>query len=274
MCLLLSRVNKPREYIRGFYIWCTIWRMKRFAGKTVLVTGASRGLGKATALRFAKEGANIVLNYAANEQAAVKTAAEIEAQNVHCLQFMADVSNEQAVQSMIQAAVQEFGGIDILVNNAGIVFDVPFNERTGDQWRRTLDVNLNGVYYCTKYAAPHIQEGGSIINISSTNGTIVYHPDSVDYDVSKAGVIMFTQAMARELAPNVRIDCVAPGWFDTDINADLPADYIKKETEKISIGRFGQPDEVASVVAFLASDDARYITGATITVDGGYGGAV
>lgn len=109
---------------------------------------------------------------------------------------------------------------------------------------------------------------------SSTNGIDAFHPDSIDYDVSKAGVIMFTKAMARDLAPGARINCVAPGWFDTDINAELPADYVKHETDKIALGRFGQPEEVASVVAFLASDDARYMTGAVLVVDGGYGGAV
>jgi 3-oxoacyl-[acyl-carrier protein] reductase len=121
---------------------------------------------------------------------------------------------------------------------------------------------------------PYLNKGGSVINIASTDGIDTYHPDSVDYSVSKAGVIMFTKAMARELAPNVRINCIAPGWFDTDINADLPKEYMQRELDKIAIGRFGHPEEIAGVAAFLASDDAKYITGSVIVVDGGHGGAV
>ncbi|HEX8762889.1 MAG TPA: 3-oxoacyl-ACP reductase family protein [Candidatus Saccharimonadales bacterium] len=248
--------------------------MKRFERKTVVVTGGARGLGAATIRRFASEGANVVINYVAHDEAAKALASELAKYGVKILPVKADIGNEADVQKMAAKIIAEFGSIDILVNNAGIVIDLPFTEKTTQQWQRTMNVNLNGVYYCTKHFMPHINEGGSVINIASTNGIDTYHPDSIDYDVSKAGVIMFTKAMARDLAPKIRINCIAPGWFDTDINADLPKDYVQKESEKIAMGRFGKPDEIASVAAFLASDDAAFMTGSVIVVDGGYGGAV
>lgn len=248
--------------------------MKRYENKVVVVTGGGRGLGAATVKRFASEGANVVINYTQHQDAAEALKAEAESHGVKALLVKADVGDEASVKEMVNTVVAEFGSIDILVNNAGIVFDIPFAEKSTEQWQRTMDVNLNGVYYCTKYFMPHLNKGGSIVNIASTNGIDTYHPDSIDYDVSKAGVIMFTKAMARDLAPDLRINCIAPGWFDTDINAELPKDYVQKESEKIALGRFGKPEEIASVVAFLASEDAGFMTGSVVTVDGGYGGAV
>lgn len=242
--------------------------------KTAVITGGSRGLGAATAKRLARDGYNIVIVYAENKAAATLVEQEAKAAGVHTLLIQADVGNEEEVKTLVSTVMQKFGTIDVLVNNAGIVFDVPFTDKSSEQWHRTLDVNLNGVYYCTKHFMRHINKGGSIVNIASTNGIDTYHPDSIDYDVSKAGVIMFTKAMARDLAPDVRINCIAPGWFDTDINADLPKDYIQKESEKIAMGRFGKPEEIASVVSFLVGDDAGFMTGSVVVVDGGYGGAV
>ncbi len=248
--------------------------MKRYEHKVVIVTGGNRGLGAATVRRFANEGATVVVNYFKDQKAAKALQQEIEAKGGRAFIKQADVGDESSVAKMFEETVAELGQIDVLVNNAGIVFDVPFAQKTSAQWHRTMDVNLNGVYYCTKRALPHLNKGGSVINISSTNGIDTFHPDSIDYDVSKAAVIMFTKAMARDLAPNIRINCVAPGWLDTDMNAELPKDYLKQEAAKIAMGRFGQPEEIASVVVFLASDDARYITGSVVVVDGGYGGAV
>lgn len=248
--------------------------MRKFENKVVVITGASRGLGAATARRFASEGANVVINYVSHKQQAEALEQELKTSGSKTLLVKADVSSEDNVRKMVDEVIKTFGSIDILVNNAGIVYDVAFNEKTTLQWQHTIDVNLGGTYNCTKLFMPHINDGGSIVNISSTNGIDTYHPDSVDYDVSKAGIIMFTKAMARVLAPNIRINSVAPGWFDTDMNADLPKDYIDSEVAKISLGRLGQPDEIASVVMFLASEDAKFMTGSIVVVDGGYGGAV
>jgi 3-oxoacyl-[acyl-carrier protein] reductase len=217
--------------------------------KTAIITGGSRGLGAATAKRLARDGYNVAIVYTAHKEAAEQLETELQSIGITTLVAQADVGSEESVKSMIASVVDKFGSIDLLVNNAGIVFDVAFDEKTTKQWQRTMDVNLNGVYYCTKHAIPHMNNGGSIVNIASTNGIDTFHPDSIDYDVSKAGVIMFTKAMARDLAPDIRINCVAPGWFDTDINADLPEDYVKSESEKIAMGRFGRPEEIANQVS-------------------------
>lgn len=240
----------------------------------MVVTGGSRGLGAATIRRFALEGARVVINYIKHEKNAEALEQEVSKIGASTLIVKADVGDEPSVQRMVRQVVDTFGSIDILVNNAGLVFDVPFTEKSSDLWRQTLNVNLNGVYYCTKYFMPHINKGGSIINIASTNGIDTYHSDSIDYDVSKAGVIMFTKDMARSLAPNIRINCVAPGWCATDINANLQKAFIQKESKKIAMGKFCHPSEIASVVAFLASDDATFMTGSVVVVDGGYGGSV
>ena len=243
--------------------------------KTAVVTGGSRGLGAATAKRMAADGYNIVIIYAEHKEAAEKVKRDVKSANgVEATIVKADVGNEDSVENAVTKIVEEFGSIDVLVNNAGIVYDAPFEKKSTEQWQRTMDVNLNGVYYCTKHFIPHINAGGSIVNIASTNGIDTFHPDSIDYDVSKAGVIMFTKAMARHLAPEIRINCIAPGWFDTDMNADLPKDYVQKETEKIAMGRLGKPEDIASVVSFLVSEDAKFMTGSVVVVDGGYGGAV
>jgi 3-oxoacyl-[acyl-carrier protein] reductase len=248
--------------------------MKRFDAKVVLVTGGSRGLGAAIAKRFADEGADVGILFHEHGREAEEVAAYVKKSGGKCVSLRCDVSDELAVRSAIEQAVGDLGKLDVMVNNAGIVFDVPFSKKTTEQWKRTLDVNLNGVYFCSKYAIPHLSKGGSIINISSTNGIDTFHPDSLDYDVSKAGVIMFTKGLARELAPGIRVNSIAPGWFDTDMNAELSKTYIKEEEAKIALERFGKPEEVASVAAFLASEDASFMTGATVVVDGGYGGAL
>ncbi len=244
----------------------------KFKDKVVLVTGAGRGIGRAIALAFGKEGAKVVINYAKDEKAATEVAEQInktsEAITVKC-----DVSDLEQVKSMVAKVVEAFGKIDVLVNNAGIVFDVPFKDRTLEQWQRTLDVNLTGPYLCVKACLPHMAEGGSVINISSTNGIDSFHADSIDYDATKAGLIQFTRALARETAPKIRVNCVAPGWIDTDINKNLPADYVKSETAKIAMGRFGEPEEIAACALFLASPEASFVTGSVIVADGGYGGA-
>ncbi len=246
----------------------------RFKNEVVLVTGSSRGIGKATALLFAEEGANVVINYLTSEKEEANSVVnEVRKKGSKSFAVLCDVSNEKQVKIMIDKVIKEFGKIDVLVNNAGIVFDVPFEEKTAEQWKRTLEVNLIGVFLCSKFASKHMlkQKSGKIINLSSTNGIDSFNPSSMDYDASKAGVILLTRNLAKELAPTIQVNSVAPGWVDTDMNKDLPQDYVKEETQKIYLKRFAKPEEIGKTILFLASDDANYITGSTLKVDGGYG---
>ena len=244
----------------------------KFKNKTVLITGSSRGIGRATAIAFAQEGANVVVNYVKNKTSADKVVTKIKNLGVGAVAIQADVANEDDVSRMMKEVVKNFGAIDVLVNNAGIVFDIPILEKTVEQWERTLHVNLIGTFLCTKYAVPHMKNrtGASILNISSTNGINSLSPESADYDTSKAGVISLTRNFSQALAPHIRVNSVAPGWIDTEINKDLPKDYIESETEKIALKRWGQPEEIAKAILFLCSDDAGFITGSTLVVDGGY----
>lgn len=244
----------------------------RFKDKIVLITGSSRGIGKATAIAFAEEGANIIVNYVNNKEAAESTVSEIKKIERDAIAVQADVSVESEVQRLVEESVKQFGGIDILVNNAGIVFDVPILEKTAEQWERVLKINLIGTFLCTKHTIPFMKNraGASILNISSINGIDCLSAESADYDASKAGVISLTKNFSQSLAPNIRVNAIAPGWIDTEINKDLPKDFIVEETEKIALGRWGNPDEIAKAALFLCSEDASYITGSTLVVDGGY----
>src|SRR3989338_8326341 len=245
----------------------------RLDNKVAIVTGSGRGIGKATAILFAKEGAKVVVNYVKAKKEAEDVVNQIKALGSEAIAVQCDVSQENQVKTMVEKTIQKFGRIDILVNNAGIVFDVPFKDRTVEHWKRTLDVNLIGTFLCSKYASNHMlkQKSGKIVNISSTNGIDSFNPDSMDYDSSKAGVIMLTRNLAQQLAPFIQVNCIAPGWVDTDINKDLPKNFVKKETERIYLKRFAKPEEIAKTILFLASDDASFITGSTLKVDGGYG---
>ena len=245
----------------------------RLKNKVALITGSSRGIGRAIALRFAQEGANVVVNYLSSEKEALAVVKEIKKIGSDAIAIRCDVSQENEVKGMIGKIVKEFGKIDILVNNAGIVYDVPLFKKTLEQWKRTLEVNLIGVFLCSKYASEYMlkQSTGVIVNISSTNGINTGSPDSADYDASKSGVISLTKNLAKELSPKIRVNCIAPGWIDTDMNKNLPKDFVKQEKEKIFVKRFGKPEEIAVVALFLASDDASFVTGSTIVVDGGHG---
>ncbi len=240
--------------------------------KVALITGSSRGIGKAIALKFAREGAKIIVNYLDSETKANELVDEIKKIGSNAIAIKCDVSQEKDVKDMVDKSVKRFGKIDILVNNAGIVYDVPLFKKTLEQWRRTLNINLIGVFLCSKYVSEHMlkQDSGVIVNISSTNGINTGCPESADYDASKSGVISLTKNLASELAPKIRVNSIAPGWIDTDMNKNLPKDFIKQEKEKIFVRRFGRPEEIAMVALFLASDDASFINGSTIRVDGGY----
>ncbi|MDO8537803.1 MAG: 3-oxoacyl-ACP reductase family protein [archaeon] len=244
----------------------------RFKNKVAIVTGSSRGIGRATALLFAKEGAKVVVNFFNSEKEANNVVNEIKKLGSEAIAIKCDVSKEQEVKRMVEETIKKFGRIDILVNNAAIVLDIPFMEKTVEQWQRTIEVDLFGTFLCCKYVIPQMkkQKSGKIVNIASTNGIDTVSPESVDYDATKAGIIVFTKALARDLAPTIYVNSVSPGWVDTEMNSKLPKQVIKEETERISVKRFGKPEEIGNAILFLASDDASFITGSNLVVDGGY----
>ncbi len=244
----------------------------KLKNKVALITGSSRGIGKAIAHRFAQEGAKVIINYLRSEAEANKLVNEIKKSGLDAIAIKCDVSKENDVKKMIDEIIRRFGKIDILVNNAGIVYDIPLFEKTVAQWRRTLDVNLIGTFLCSKYVSQQMlkQSSGVVVNISSTNGIHNTAPTSADYDASKSGIISLTKNLALELAPKIRVNSIAPGWIDTDMNKDLPKDLLDQELENVFMKRFGKPEEIAAVALFLVSDDASYITGSTLIVDGGH----
>jgi 3-oxoacyl-[acyl-carrier protein] reductase len=244
----------------------------KLKNKVALITGASRGIGKATALLFAKEGAKIVVNYFSSEKDANNVVNIIRKTGSEAIAIKCDVSKENEVKKMIGKIIKTFGKIDILVNNAGIVFDAPLFKKKTEQFKRTLDVNLLGNFFCSKYTSEKMlkKKSGKIINISSTNAINSFNPDAIDYDASKAGIIALTKDFAKELAPNIQVNAIAPGWVNTDMNKGLSKKFIKNETEKIYLKRFAEPEEIARSILFFASEDSNYITGSTQVIDGGH----
>lgn len=243
--------------------------------KVVLVTGSSRGIGKAIVTEFAKKNYNVIINYINSEDEASLLKQELEnTYKIKALTVKADVSNEQEVKDMIKFAIDTFGKIDILVNNAGIAIDKEFDERTVEDWKQTLNINLIAPFIVSKYVGNEMlkNKSGKIINISSTNGIDAFFPTSIDYDASKAGLINLTHNLAIQYAPYINVNCIAPGWVNTDMNKDLPKELVEEETNKIYKKRFAEPSEIAKVVTFLASEDADFINDEVIKVDGGYNG--
>lgn len=243
-----------------------------FEGKTVLVTGSSRGIGAETIKKFASHGANVVINYVNDSDSAIRLKQEIEdAYGVRTLLIKCDISNELEVKKMIQEIIEKFGNIDILVNNAAIAIDKLFEDKTVEDFKRILDVNLIGTFLVSKYVSPYMLKNnfGRIINISSTNGIDTNYPESFDYDASKAGVISLTKNFAKEFAPIINVNAVAPGWVKTDMNKEISIEQENKLKGNILLNRFAEASEIADVIIFLASDDARYINNTVIRVDGG-----
>lgn len=241
--------------------------------KSVLITGGTRGIGEAISREFAKKGYDIIINYVNSSEKAQNLKQELEKEyNIKVLPIQADISNEIEIKNMVDTAIKEFGKIDVLVNNAGIVIDREFEDRTVEDWKKTLDINLIAPFVLIKLVGKEMmkQKSGSIINISSTNGLNIYYPTSVDYDASKSGLISLTYDSAVQFAPYVRVNCVAPGWVNTEMNKELPEDFVKEETERILVKRFAEPEEIAKVVVFLASEDASFVNSTVIKVDGGW----
>ena len=240
--------------------------------KTVLITGASRGIGRETAILFAKNNYNVVINYLNNKSLTNSLKESLEARyNIKALTIKADISNEEEVQAMVADAIEEFKKIDVLVNNASIAKDNILELKTKEEFASVININLVGTFLVTKEVSKYMKEerDGAIINVSSTNAIDSYYPYSMDYDASKAGVISLTMNFAVELSPYIRVNAVAPGWVNTDMNKEIDINYKKDLEEKILLNRFAEPTEVAKVIYFLASDDASYINGEVIKIDGG-----
>lgn len=241
--------------------------------KTVLITGAAQGIGKAIAWELAKHQYDIVINYHTSEQAATDLSSKImETFGVRAMAIGADVSDPKQVDRMIAQVEEEWGGVDILINNAAIDLSNLFHLKNAEEFRRTLDVNVVGAFNCSKrvYASMLKQEYGRIINIASTDGINTYYPMCIDYDASKAALISLTHNLAFEMGPYIHVNCIAPGFIGTENELNgYDEEFLKEEVEKIMVKRYGDPKEVAYLVRFLISDQADYINNTVIRIDGG-----
>jgi len=244
--------------------------MGRLEGKAALVTGASRGIGRAIALALAKEGAKVAINYQSSDAKAQAVVDEIKQGGGEAILAKANVSVSQEAREMVSKVAEQFGRLDILVNNAGITRDRSLRKMTDEQWEEVIRTNLNGYFYTTSAAIPIMsnQNFGRIVNISSMNGQIPAFGQA-NYSASKGGIIAFTRTAALELAQSgITVNTVAPGFTDTDMFAEVPEKIQDQIKARIPMGRFGQPEEIASAVVFLAAD-GDYVTGQQINVNGG-----
>lgn len=248
--------------------------MARFTDKTVLVTGSGRGIGRGIALRLAQEGANIIINDLKDDDNAAESVKEVLALGVKAVFIQADISKVDSVNALMASAVEQMGQVDILVNNAGVEMRAPFWEMTEQQYDIVMDVNLKGTFFLSQAFVKHLQatnRTGNIVNISSVHEELPF-PNFASYCTSKGGMKMLMRNLAVELGPlNIRVNNVAPGAIKTPINANLLSkpEMIAALQKNISLGGLGDPEDVAAVVAFLASNDAKYVTGSTYFVDGG-----
>jgi len=244
-----------------------------FKDKVVLITGGTRGIGKATALKFAKLGAKVIVVFAKNQIKADSLINEVNSFGGVIKAIKADVSIESELNRIVKESLSLFGKIDILVNNAGIVFDREFEDITYEESLKILRTNILAPLFLSQKIAPIMlknKKGGTIINVSSTSGMYVFAPGTADYAMSKIALQSLTKDLSMKYAPEIRVNAVAPGWVDTDMNADLPKEYIDGEIQKFHLKRLAKPEEIADTIVYLAGSNASYITGQVIVLDGGY----
>jgi len=238
--------------------------------KVVLITGGSSGIGKETVYKFAKNGYDVIFTYNKSKETSKTIEKDIKSSyNVNIYSIKCDISMENDVKSLANFVKDKTNKIDVLVNNAGIAIDNLFEEKTVEEFKKVIDTNLIGTFSVIKYLGNLINDGGSIINISSTNAIDSYYIESIDYDASKIGIISLTHNLAKYYAPKIRVNCICPGWVDTLMNKDLSKEQKDRENKKILLNRFAKPSEIANVIYFIASDEGSYINDAIIKVDGG-----
>ena len=240
--------------------------------KVVLITGSSRGIGRSTAIKYAQNNYNVVINYNNSYDKARELGDYlVSTYGIEVMIVKANISNEVEVKDMVDKVISKFGNIDVLVNNASIAIDSDFISKDSNSFNEILNTNLVGTFLVSKEVSKYMKDNrsGIIINVSSTNGIDSMYVDSLEYDASKAGVISLTHNLAEYLKPYVRVNCVCPGWVNTDMNKDLDSSYIEEENKRIMLNRFAEPEEIANVIYFLATDEASYINNSIIKVDGG-----
>ncbi|MFD9432720.1 SDR family oxidoreductase [Streptomyces sp. NPDC060002] len=238
-------------------------------GKHVLVTGGARGIGRSTVLALAAQGASVTACYVNESEQVESLRAELEEQGARGFLGRCDITDHGQAARLSADAHERYGAIDAIVNNAGVISHLPLKDMAPEEWHRILDTNLSGMYHVIRGALPYVAESASIVNISSA---VAHHgmPGAAHYVASKAGVMGLTRALAKELGPlGIRVNCIASGLVETDQMKAVTAEGRARYEQMISLGRLGRPEEIADVVLFLASHAARYVTGATLDVDGG-----
>lgn len=241
--------------------------------KVAMITGSSRGMGKAEAYEFASRGYDIVVHYVNSREAAENVKAEIEEKyGVKAVAIQADLAKEEETRQLAEKALEEFGKIDVLVNNAGMALYDDFGKKTIEGFEQSMQVNLYAPFLLTQMIGAEMVKNqyGKIVNIATIDVMTTYNAESAEYDASKAALISLTKTSSLQFQPYVNVNCVCPGWVETDMNKELPQELLDYQASKTCKGRMAKPEEVAKLVAFLASDDAEFIDGEVIKIDGGY----